>query len=417
MTYLYCDFDTALPEYSTPTVSVAEAVHAITSEDVPPSRNLGTFVSGPGNHGANSILAEWDTHNLVNRAEYAGLSVVEEYCLAALAELWHGRDITSGCSTTGSSEAAHIAAAAMLHHWRRNGGGGRPNLVLGPAAHVCWQRFCTLWDVEPRMTTLDLGHPVLDPAHAVSACDENTIGVVATLGSPEFGRYDPVDSIADALDTLHLRTGRDIPLHVDAASGGFVAPFLQPDLGWDFRSERVTSINVSGHKYGLTRPSVGWLLWRRGSAAQPQLSAGAPYIGTGVPEPTLSFSRPAVPVLEQYVQLMRLGRTGFRILHRRSRSIAQDLADRMSGTPGLRLLGSGTDLPVVSFASDTTAVHRFTEKLRAAGWHLPIYRPRDHRAFDVGRIVVRADLTPDLAGQLVDDVTHAVSELVAQGLT
>ncbi len=399
-----------------PRDSVLQSILQLTSGDVPPVRNLGTYVSAPNANESDWVLAAWSEHNLINRAEYVGLTAIENQCLSVLKSLWHAPDQVAGCSATGSTEAALIAASALLHRWRARGGIGRPNLVLGPAAHVCWRKFCALWDVEPRSIPLVPHHdPIADPTAITDGCDLGTIGVVATLGSPEFGLYDPVGDIAASLDGLQQRTGLDISVHVDAASGGFVAPFLQPDQVWDFRLERVTSINASGHKYGLTRPSVGWLLWRAGGAAEPLLSVGAPYIGTGDPEPTLSFSRSVVPVLEQYMQLMERGRRGYTVIHRQSQLIAAALADRLAQVPALRVIGTGADLPVVSFTSTArqAQVTELAALLAAGGWSIPVYRlraPMD--AIEAGRIVVRADLSPELATRLVDDVAHAVAKLI-----
>ncbi|WP_434444111.1 pyridoxal-dependent decarboxylase [Lentzea sp. E54] len=394
---------------------MAELIRQATRGDVSPARNLGTFVPALPERDAEFALDSWAGHNLINRAEYAGLTTLENHCVAMLKDLWHDAGRADGCSTSGSSEAAMITASAFLRGWRDSGGTDRPNLVLGPTAHLCWLRFCAFWDVEPRVLPLRPDHPVMNPADVADACDAGTIGVVATLGCPELGLYDPVGDIAAVLDGLCAGTGLDIPLHVDAASGGFVAPFLQPGLVWDFRLPRVASINASGHKYGLTRPSVGWLLWRRQDSAMARLSLGAPYIGTGAPEPTLSFSRSAVPVLEQYLHLMRRGRDGYTAVHSRSRAIAEGVARQLAGASALRVLGAGTDLPVVSFtAADPggTAVVELAALLAEDGWHVPVYRLREPMAAtETGRIVIRADLTTDLAEQLTTDVERALTKL------
>ncbi|WP_181188283.1 pyridoxal-dependent decarboxylase [Actinopolyspora mortivallis] len=389
-----------------------------TSEDIPTYRNLGTFVSSTVDHEIDSLASYWSRHNLVNRAEYSGTTNLEQQCIAILKNLWNGSEHTSGCSTTGSSEAATIAATSLLRRWGGYGRSGKPNIVLGPTAHLCWQRFCNFLNVQSRIVPSRINKPVVKPESIADRCDENTIGVVATLGSPEFGLYDPVHDMNRELENLNTRTGLYIPLHVDAASGGFVAPFLQPSTAWDFRLSHVTSINASGHKYGLTSPSIGWLLWNTTESKMNELQSGAPYIGDGKPEPTLSFSRSSNQVVEQYLHLLLLGRSGYRATHMRSRDIAKHLARQISDVPGLRTVNDGTDLPVVSFAessSNSKATSELAESLRNKGWHMPVYKHEKSTNRSFGRIVVRSDMTSDLAEELARDIERASHTITQEG--
>ncbi|NYH77478.1 glutamate decarboxylase [Actinopolyspora biskrensis] len=395
-----------------------EVIRDVTRSDIPPSRNLGTFVSPECDPHIDTLVRRWSRHNLINRAEYPGVTILEHRCLAMLRHLWHGSADTGGCATTGSSEAAVIAAAELLRRWRKQNHDQQPNLVLGPTAHTCWLRFCMFWNVEPRLLPPRQGEPISDPAAVASSCDAGTIGAVATLGSPEFGLYDPVHEVSTALDELHARTGLDIPLHVDAASGGFVAPFLQPEFPWDFRLDRVVSINASGHKYGLTRPSVGWLLWRTSWSTMDELALAAPYIGTGAPEPTLSFSRPSAPVVEQYLQLIRRGRSGYRATHLRSRDIAERVARQLAEQPDIEVLSGGSDLPVVTFTAGSpasAAVTDLTTSLADKGWHIPVYQSRTPTHPTTGRIVVRSDMSSDLVDELTTDIARASHTFAAKG--
>ena len=186
----------------------------------------------------------------------------------------------------------------------------RPNLVMGANVQVCWEKFCRYWDVEPRLVPVGADATHLTPGAAVAQCDEQTIGVVAVLGSTFDGSYEPVADIASALDRLQVERGLDVPVHVDAASGGFVAPFVDPDLAWDFRLRRVQSINASGHKYGLVYPGVGWALWRDRPALPDELVFHVDYLGGDTPTFALNFSRPGAQVVAQYYMLLRLGFDG-----------------------------------------------------------------------------------------------------------
>ncbi len=224
---------------------------------------------------ADKLMAETADKNMIDKDEYPVTAEIEARCVDILADLWHSDQSgeATGCSTTGSSEAAMLAGMAMKWRWReRMSKAGkptdRPNLVTGINVQVCWEKFCRYWDVEPRLVPMEGDRFHLDAEQAVARCDENTIGVVSVLGSTFDGSYEPVKEIAAALDQLEEDRGLNVPLHVDAASGGFVAPFLQPEIEWDFRIPRVQSINASGHKYGLVYPGVGWAVWRdkRGAA-------------------------------------------------------------------------------------------------------------------------------------------------------
>ena len=217
-------------------------------------------------------MAETADKNMIDKDEYPQTAEIEARCVNILADLWNAPEhaTATGCSTTGSSEAAMLAGMALKWRWRaRMEAAGKPadkpNLVMGANVQVCWEKFCRYWEVEPRLVPMEGETFHLTADRAVAHCDENTIGVVAILGSTFDGSYEPVKEIAEALDQFESDKGIHVPMHVDAASGGFVAPFLAPDLEWDFRLERVQSINASGHKYGLVYPGrrLGDLARRR----------------------------------------------------------------------------------------------------------------------------------------------------------
>ncbi|QNP74710.1 glutamate decarboxylase [Streptomyces roseirectus] len=380
-----------------------------------PERNLGTYGTTFFEPKLKRISEAAAEYNLVNRAEYPGLVAIEQDCLAALGNLWHadGRP-PFGCSTSGSTEAALLAGLALLRRRQRRGAprtGSRPNLVVGAGAHVCWYRFCAYWGVEARTAPRDAGL-TSEPAAFADACDEDTVGVITTLGAPEHGRYDPVEGVVAALDELESRRGLDVPVHVDAASGGFVAPFLQPDLRWDFRLPRVRSVNASGHKYGGTSLSVGWLLWRDAGDCPDDLFLGVDYIGDGEPAIGLSFSRAAAPVVQQHYLLTSPDAPGYGTALEGCRALARDLTAVLSGVPGLRLANPGLDLPVVSFTDASPGCDRvrpLAAALRARGWYVPVYALHGGPAGGLaGRIVVRTGMSGALSDRLREDVLAAV---------
>jgi len=280
--------------------------------------NLATFVTTWMPSTGARLMAETADKNMIDKDEYPQTAEIEARCVNILADLWGApeHENATGCSTTGSSEAAMLAGMALKWRWRarREQAGepaDRPNLVMGANVQVCWEKFCRYWEVKPRLVPMEGETYHLTPDRAVAHCDENTIGVVAILGSTFDGSYEPVREIAATLDMLQAERGIDVPLHVDAASGGFVAPFLSPELEWDFRLERVQSINASGHKYGLVYPGVGWAVWRDKSALPSELVFDVNYLGGHMPTFSLNFSRPGSEVVAQYFMLMSLGRDGF----------------------------------------------------------------------------------------------------------
>ena len=245
---------------------------------------------------------------------------IERRCVNMVANLWHAAPDTIGASAIGSSEAVMLAGLAMKLNWRkkRKAAGEAsdcPNLVMSSTVQVVWEKFCRYWDVEPRYVPVQHDRLELTGAEAVKYVDENTIGVVGILGVTYHGAYEPIKDICDALDKHQAATGLDIPVHVDAASGGFVAPFAQPELEWDFRLPRVISINASGHKYGLVYPGIGWVIWRDKSYLPEELVFEVNYLGGNEPTFTLNFSRPGAQIVGQYYMFLRLGFDGYRKTH------------------------------------------------------------------------------------------------------
>ncbi|MFG7943600.1 glutamate decarboxylase [Streptomyces cacaoi] len=388
-------------------------------------QNLATFVTTWMEPQADALMAACRAKNMIDKDEYPRTAELERRCVAMLADLWHAPEPhrAVGCSTTGSSEACMLAGMALKRRWASRRGDraptARPNLVMGVNVQVCWEKFCDFWEVEARQVPMEGERFHLDPQAAAELCDENTIGVVAVLGSTFDGSYEPVAEVCAALDALQERTGLDVPVHVDGASGAMVAPFLDPDLVWDFRLERVVSINTSGHKYGLVYPGVGWALWREERCLPESLVFRVNYLGGQMPTFALNFSRPGAQVAAQYYTFLRLGREGFRTVQQASRDVARQLATGIEGLADFRLLTRGDELPAFAFttAPGVTAYDVFdvSRRLREHGWLVPAYTFPAHREdLSVLRIVCRNGFSADLAAILLADLGRLVPELRRQ---
>jgi glutamate decarboxylase len=420
---------TELPRFRLPDASIApetayQVVHDELMLDGNARLNLATFVTTWMEPQAERLMAECSSKNMIDKDEYPQTAELERRCVNMLASLWHaaGSGEATGCSTTGSSEACMLGGLALKWRWReRRRAAGlpteRPNLVMGANVQVCWEKFCRYWDVEARLVPVGGGATHLTATGAVAHCDENTIGVVAVLGSTYDGAYEPVAEIAAALDDLQARTGVDVPVHVDGASGGLVAPFLDPDLAWDFRIERVQSINVSGHKYGLVYPGVGWVVWRESAALPDDLVFKVDYLGGEMPTFALNFSRPGAQVAAQYYNFLRLGFDGYRQVQAACRDTAIWLAAQIGELGPFELLSRGDGIPAFAFRTRDGVgftVYDVSDALRAHGWIVPAYpMPEAMEDVSVLRIVVRNGFSRDLASMLLADLRTVVDRLGA----
>jgi glutamate decarboxylase len=390
--------------------------------------NLATFVTTWMEPQATHLMTECVDKNMIDKDEYPQTAMLEARCVSILADLWHapdGADAT-GTSTTGSSEACMLAGMALLWRWRERrvsshpttppnraakAAADRPNLVMGANVQVCWEKFCRYWQVEPRLVPMAPGRYHLTGPEAAARCDENTIGVVAILGSTMDGSYEPVGEINDHLDQLAASGGPDVPMHVDGASGGFVAPFLQPDLAWDFRVPRVASINASGHKYGLVYPGVGWAVWRKAAYLPEDLVFKVNYLGGQMPTFALNFSRPGAQVAAQYYNFLRLGRAGYQRVQQACQDVAMHMSGQIARMGPFELITDGRDLPVFAFKladpSSGYSVFDVTERLRTRGWLVPAYTfPADLTDTAVIRVVIRNGFTMELADSFLSDLDH-----------
>jgi glutamate decarboxylase len=385
--------------------------------------NLATFVTTWMPSIAGKLMAETADKNMIDKDEYPQTAEIESRCVNIIADLWNSPEAeqATGCSTTGSSEAAMLSGLALKWRWRermRAAGKAtdRPNLVTGANVQVCWEKFCRYWDVEPKLVPMEGDRFHLDAEQAVANCDENTIGVVSVLGSTFDGSFEPVKEIADALDDLQDDRGLDVPLHVDGASGGFVAPFTQPDLEWDFRIPRVQSINASGHKYGLVYPGVGWAVWRDKEALPSDLIFDVNYLGGHMPTFALNFSRPGSEVIAQYLMFVGLGHNGYRRVIENAHEVAMHLSKEISEIGPYALLTDGSELPVFAFTLkpevENYTVFDVSERLRQHGWLVPAYTfPENRQDLSVLRIVVRAGMSLDMADLLLEHLRSSTDFL------
>jgi glutamate decarboxylase len=385
--------------------------------------NLATFVTTWMPPLAAKLMGETADKNMIDKDEYPQTAEIERRCVNIIGHLWHasGTGDLTGTSTTGSSEAAMLGGMALKWRWRermRKAGKptDRPNLVTGVNVQVCWEKFCRYWDVEPRLVPMEKDRYHLTPEGAVALCDENTIGVVTVLGSTFDGSYEPVSDICAALDELAASGGPDVPVHVDGASGGFVAPFVQPELEWDFRLPRVQSINASGHKYGLVYPGVGWAIWRDKEALPEDLVFNVNYLGGSMPTFALNFSRPGSEVVAQYFMLMSLGEDGYRDIENASSQVAQHIAREVAAMGPYRLITDGSDLPVFAFTTAPEvrnySVYDVSARLREEGWLVPAYAfPENCQDLSVLRVVVRAGLSIDMANLFLAGVRKVTDSL------
>jgi glutamate decarboxylase len=388
--------------------------------------NLATFVTTWMEPQAEKLMAECFDKNMIDKDEYPQTAELEMRCVNMLSRLWNSPDTDSatGCSTTGSSEAAMLGGLALKRRWqqRRRAAGEsaeRPNMVMGINVQICWEKFGNYFEVEPRYVPMEGNRFHLNGEEAAKLCDENTIGVVAVLGSTFDGSYEPVQEISDALDDLQERTGLDVPIHVDGASGGMIAPFIDPDLLWDFRLPRVASINTSGHKYGRVYPGVGWALWRDPDALPEDLVFRVNYLGGDMPTFALNFSRPGAQIVAQYYNFLRLGFEGYRRVQQECRDMATYVSGAIAELGPFELITDGSELPVFAFKvrDEVEGYSAFdvSSGMRERGWQVPAYTfPENREDLVALRVVVRNGYSRDPADIFLDDLKRLLVRLEKQ---
>src|SRR4051812_4953296 len=392
-----------------------------------PARNLATFVTTWMEPEAREVIADNLHRNYIDHAEYPQTAEIEQRCLRMLGHLFHAPGETTGTRTQGSSEAIMLGALSLKWKWRarREAAGqptDRPNLVFGGDVHVVWEKFCRYFDVEPRIIPLRPDKFTIGPEDVAPHVDDNTIGVAAVLGTTFTGHADDIAGIDALLVRLRDERGLEVPLHVDGASGGFVWPFLYPDSPWDFRLESVRSINVSGHKYGLVYPGLGWLIFRERSDLPEDLVFYENYLGKRDATFTLNFSTGSSMVLAQYYNFVRYGHDGYRFIMETMQANARTLAERIVATGQFELVGEpgAEQLPLVAFKlSEERNFDEFDVASQLAaerGWMVPAYTlPPNADHMTIMRALVKRVLGRQLANTLADDIAEACQTLSVKG--
>lgn len=384
-------------------------------------QNLATFCQTYEDEEIHVLMDRCLDKNMIDKDEYPQTAEIENRCVHILADLWHSPQSadTIGCSTTGSSEAAMLGGLALKWKWRKKREAehkdtARPNLITGPV-QVCWRKFARYFDVELREIPMEHGRLLMTPEEVIKRIDENTIGVVPTFGVTFTLQYEDVKAISKALDEYENITGLDIPIHVDAASGGFVAPFIQPDIVWDFKLPRVKSINASGHKYGLSPLGVGWVIWREKNDLPEELIFNVNYLGGNMPTFALNFSRPGGQIIAQYYNLLRHGRQGYRQIQQSCLEHGIFIVQEVEKTGLFDILYDGRSaLPGAAWmlkkgVNPGFNLYDLSDRMRTRGWQIASYSlPSNCEDMVIQRVLIRHGFSHDLAQLMIDDLKRCI---------
>ncbi len=425
--------DVSVPKFKLPKGEMrADVAHALVRDELfldgNARQNLATFCQTWMDPEIHSLMDLSIDKNMIDKDEYPATAELENRCVHILADLWNSPSAadTIGCSTTGSSEACMLGGLALKWKWRlrMEAAGrptGKPNLITGPV-QVCWHKFARYFDVELREIPLERGRLGMTAEEVLKRTDENTIGVMPTFGVTFTCHYEPVAEVAAALDVLAATKQLDIPMHVDAASGGFTAPFVEPGLLWDFRLPRVRSINASGHKYGMAPLGVGWVVWRDKTDLPEELIFNVNYLGGNMPTFALNFSRPAGQIISQYYLFLRLGHAGYKRVIQTGYDNGQYIGREIQKLGPFELFFDGDSkkgLPAISWvikdgADPGYSLFDLSDRLRVRGWQVAAYTmPPNIQDVVVMRVLVRHGFSRDMADMLLEDVKRSVAWLLA----
>lgn len=423
------DLSKAMPKYKMPVNEsnprdIYQAIHDDLMFDGNSRQNLATFCQTWSEPEVHDLMNESIDKNMIDKDEYPETAEIEMRCVHMLADLWHSPEpqTTMGCSSIGSSEAAMLGGLAMKWRWRekmkaQGKDTSKPNLVTGPV-QICWHKFARYWDVELREIPMDGDRLIMNAEEVIKRCDENTIGVVPTFGVTYTGQFEPVKEVSDALDQLQKDKGWDIPIHVDGASGGFIAPFVEPDIVWDFRLPRVKSINTSGHKFGLAPLGVGWVVWREMADLPKDLIFWVNYLGSNIPTFAINFSRPGGQIIAQYYLLLRLGKEGYRRVHQASYDTTKYIADELNKMGIFKVLYGGDSkqgIPALTWTFKdglklNYTLYDLSDRMRTRGWQVPAYSmPANRQDLVVMRILARHGFSMEMASVFIDDMKRSIA--------
>ena len=416
-----------IPQHMTRSEIAYQMVKDETFPQTQPRLNLATFVTTYMDDYGTRLMNEAVGINYIDETEYPRVAVMCGRCINMVANMWNTPekgDWKTGAVGIGSSEACMLGGVAAWLRWRerRKAEGkpyDKPNLVMSTAYQVVWEKFCQLWQIEMRTVPITHDHPTLNIDAALDMCDENTICIVPIMGVTWTGMNDDVEALNEALDEFNTRTGYDIPIHIDAASGGFILPFLYPEKKWDFRLKWVYSISTSGHKYGLVYPGLGWVVWKDKKYLPKDMSFSVNYLGASISQVGLNFSRPAAQILAQYYNFIHLGVEGYTEIHSNSMDIAKYCHKAIGKMPCFKNYSETLENPLFIWTMDPDyekgakwTLFDLQDKLMQSGWMVPAYTmPKDIEDMVVMRIVVRQGMSRDMADMLIEDITNAVAEL------
>ena len=416
-----------IPKHKTPGEIAYQIVKDETFPQTQPRLNLATFVTTYMDEYGTRLMNEAVGINYIDETEYPRVAVMCGRCINMVANMWNSPEEAewkTGAVGIGSSEACMLGGVAAWLRWRdrRRAQGkpyDKPNLVMSTAYQVVWEKFCQLWQIEMRTVPITREHTTLNIDEAIRMCDENTICVVPIAGVTWTGMNDDIEALDKALDKYNAKTGYDIPIHVDAASGGFILPFINPRKKWDFRLKWVLSISTSGHKYGLVYPGLGWVVWKDKKYLPDQMSFSVNYLGANISQVGLNFSRPAAQILAQYYNFIHLGEDGYKDIHSNSMNIAQYCHDEIGKIPYFKNYSDTLENPLFiwSLNPEFEKTAKWTlfdlqDKLMQSGWMVPAYTmPKNIEDMVVMRVVVRQGMSRDMANMLIDDIRNAVEDL------
>ena len=416
-----------IPQHRTRAEIAYQMVKDETFPQTQPRLNLATFVTTYMDDYGTKLMNEAVGINYIDETEYPRVAVMCGRCINMVANMWNTPekgDWKTGAVGIGSSEACMLGGVAAWLRWRerRKAEGkpyDKPNLVMSTAYQVVWEKFCQLWQIEMRTVPITHEHPTLDIDAALDMCDENTICIVPIMGVTWTGMNDDVEALNTALDEYNGRTGYNIPIHIDAASGGFILPFLNPEKKWDFRLKWVYSISTSGHKYGLVYPGLGWVVWKDKKYLPKDMSFSVNYLGASISQVGLNFSRPAAQILAQYYNFIHLGVEGYTEIHSNSMDIAKYCHKAIGKMPCFKNYSETLENPLFIWTMDPDyekgakwTLFDLQDKLMQSGWMVPAYTmPKDIEDMVVMRIVVRQGMSRDMADMLIEDIINAVAEL------
>ena len=415
-----------MPERSMRPQDAYELIKAELLLDGNARQNLATFCQTWDDEQVHQLMDLSISKNMIDKDEYPQCAELEMRCVRMIANLWHapaeGKPI--GCSTIGSSEACMLGGMAALWRWRarRKAAGkpsDKPNLVCGPV-QICWHKFCRYWDVEIREIPMNPGQYCMNEEEVLKRVDENTICVVPTFGVTYTGQYEFPEDVCRVLDKLAASGGPDVDVHVDGASGGFLAPFCAPKIPFDFRLKRVKSSSSSGHKYGLAPLGCGWVIWRTEADLPKELTFAVNYLGGSIPTIAINFSRPAGQIIAQYYDFVRLGMEGYRAIHMAAYQVAGYLAKEIAKMGDFEFIASGNpekDIPAVCFhfkhpEKADFNLYELSDRLRMRGWQVPAFSlPANVQDIVVMRVMVRQGFTMDMATLLLADMKRGIDFL------